>query len=334
MSKYTPLKVCDETHYYPEWEVYEKIPVDEVDEIMIDPHQLNEFIGNHEDSSETHKIIRNVVAKSMKMRKNMPKGPRGITEDVHHGFRICSMIKKWERSKQVFSFDKDFQGILRESEITKIDANILFNLPFRTLYLDLSNLDYTIEGHKVDGAFVDVIDNKEFYVMTVVITADGGSGRSSNVWYMAKEKGIFKIQSEANVQKIWPDTLKMILYLCSANRYMGPSEDTWKTYKPYKVVRNKYSEVQKWDVGVRIGNTIRSYRENKEHIKVYVNDSYDERYKNRKRPRPHMRRGHWHKYWVGEERSQIQIKWIMPTFINIALDLAENELPVVVHPDK
>lgn len=31
--------------------------------------------------------------------------------------------------------------------------------------------------------------------------------------------------------------------------------------------------------------------------------------------RPHVRRAHWHHYWVGEGRTRLEVRWIEPTFV-------------------
>ena len=31
--------------------------------------------------------------------------------------------------------------------------------------------------------------------------------------------------------------------------------------------------------------------------------------------RPHVRRAHWHHYWVGEGRNRLEVRWIEPTFV-------------------
>lgn len=35
----------------------------------------------------------------------------------------------------------------------------------------------------------------------------------------------------------------------------------------------------------------------------------------RKSPIPHFRRAHWHKFWVGEGRNTLKVKWIEPVFV-------------------
>ena len=53
------------------------------------------------------------------------------------------------------------------------------------------------------------------------------------------------------------------MYLSSKEADIIESPETIKTYKPSSLVKNKYSEVRKWNVGCRYGEKIRSYQKNK-----------------------------------------------------------------------
>lgn len=91
---------------------------------------------------------------------------------------------------------------------------------------------------------------------------------------------------------------------------------TKSTYRPHKEgskIKNKFSEVRMWDVGVQYGKAIRvAKREYKKHIKR-ENDSVES--KDRKPVRPHIRRAHWHKYHVGEGRKQTKTLWLAPVYV-------------------
>jgi hypothetical protein len=91
---------------------------------------------------------------------------------------------------------------------------------------------------------------------------------------------------------------------------------TKSTYKPHKEgskIKNKFSEVRMWDVGVQYGKAIRvAKREYKKHIER-ENDSVES--KDRKPVRPHIRRAHWHKYHVGEGRKQTKTLWLAPVYV-------------------
>lgn len=106
---------------------------------------------------------------------------------------------------------------------------------------------------------------------------------------------------------------------------------TKSTYKPLKensVIKNKFSEVRMWDIGVRYGKAIRlAKKEYKQHIEK-LNGSHDYP-KDRKPTRPHVRRAHWHKYCVGKGRTQTKILWIAPVYV-----CGNHEIPVTIREIK
>lgn len=91
---------------------------------------------------------------------------------------------------------------------------------------------------------------------------------------------------------------------------------TKSTYKPHKEgsrIKNKFSEIRMWDVGVQYGKAIRvAKQEYKKHIEK-ENGSIQT--KDRKPVRPHIRRAHWHKYHVGEGRKEIKTLWLAPVYV-------------------
>lgn len=99
------------------------------------------------------------------------------------------------------------------------------------------------------------------------------------------------------------------MYLSSKEADVIESSETIKTYKPSSLVKNKYSEVRKWNVGCRYGEKIRSYQKNK--IQQYENSESSQNGK-----RPHIRKAHWERYHVGEGRKDIITKWKEPVFVN------------------
>ena len=96
--------------------------------------------------------------------------------------------------------------------------------------------------------------------------------------------------------------LQFLMYLSSKEADIIESPETIKTYKPSSLVKNKYSEVRKWNVGCRYGEKIRSYQKNK--MQQYENSESSQNGK-----RPHIRKAHWERYHVGEGRKDIITKW-------------------------
>jgi hypothetical protein len=80
-----------------------------------------------------------------------------------------------------------------------------------------------------------------------------------------------------------------------------------------------------WQVGYRLGAALRSAAsrsdEGADHCAA----------EQRARPRPHIRRAHWHSYWMGPVNSgdehRLSVKWIPPIPVNIGKD--HQPVPVV-----
>ena len=100
------------------------------------------------------------------------------------------------------------------------------------------------------------------------------------------------------------------MYLSSKEADIIESPDTVNTYKPSAVLKNKYSEVRKWDVGCRYGEKIRSFEKNK--MQQFRAEGED----NQKSKRPHIRKAQWERYHIGKGRKDIITKWKEPVFVN------------------
>lgn len=96
-----------------------------------------------------------------------------------------------------------------------------------------------------------------------------------------------------------------VAYLCSTNADIVPS------YKPVKESRRnnaKRRSAATWhDVGYRIGSELRAY-ERVSHERIPHQGGT---------VRPHMRRAHWHHYWIGprDGERKLVLKWVAPTMV-------------------
>jgi hypothetical protein len=115
----------------------------------------------------------------------------------------------------------------------------------------------------------------------------------------------------------------ILLYVCSADIDIEPRA-TRDSRRARQRKRMGLVDPQVFDIGYRIGATIHSLRN------IEEADGWDEALESGghiptgQTKRPHIRRAHWHTYWIGRrshpsERKRI-IKWIAPTIVN------ENEL--------
>ena len=118
-----------------------------------------------------------------------------------------------------------------------------------------------------------------------------------------------------------------LMYLCSPEPDIKENDVTKTTYRkpnPNLPPKNKFSEIQQWDVGVRFGNAFRHWQESQ---KSEQSEGVTGR-----RVKPHFRRAHWSTRWYGkkdgsEERVRRPV-WISETFVNAT---KETELPTVIH---
>jgi hypothetical protein len=101
---------------------------------------------------------------------------------------------------------------------------------------------------------------------------------------------------------------------------------TKSTYRPSTTIKNKFSEVRMWDVGVRYGKAIKIAKE--QVIKEAKKESLSERagQKVRKPVRPHIRSAHWQRYHVGKGRQEIKVNWIPPVYV-----CGAKEIAVTIH---
>ena len=88
-------------------------------------------------------------------------------------------------------------------------------------------------------------------------------------------------------------------------------------------------EAQVWNVGVRISNAIRNYK-NHELSNAKETTSAQGTHSS---PRPHVRAAHWHTFWIGPRNAKFPdrkpvIRWLPP--IPIGMDW-KKELPTNIH---
>lgn len=123
------------------------------------------------------------------------------------------------------------------------------------------------------------------------------------------------LAAERTLAPLVSRVLSLVLYLCSSEpdltRKLPPRPGSGRKLSP---VPQQQPTV--WPVGLRIGAALREYER-----------AESERGEPTGRGvRPHMRRAHWHHYWVGKGRSEIALRWVAPVAVG------SGEAPAVVRP--
>lgn len=273
-------------------------------------------------------------------------------------FCCYALMFEWQKNKQVLTCDDDFVRALIQTENLKIPVDICDRLPFTTMCLDLQSnrvfkdYDYLYINLQCKGKWLyltllRVVDNEVFFILNdsfnetnIVKDSDGSEFyqfKKKNV--KIEEKGLqvcktaeFKNYDGRQIdnsdkQEVITFLWQLMLYLTASNKDMKENPTTKLTYKKpisKEAIKNKFSEVQQWDLGYVWGNT---FRVNRRETVARTNIGERRELQNpRRSPRPHLRNAHWSHYWCGKGRTEYELRWIEPTYVN-----STEDNPVILH---
>ncbi len=128
-------------------------------------------------------------------------------------------------------------------------------------------------------------------------------------------------------RQLWP-IISLLLYLCADDCDFGADGARPTNPAPRKTQRGWRAfppdQARTWNVGTRLGAALRAAYQRIETQKDQAGGS-----DHRARPRPHIRRAHWHTYLVGEGRAARRVRWLPP--VPVALDDV-TLLPTTIRP--
>ena len=273
-----------------------------------------------------------------------------------------ALVLVWSEYKMVYKVNPDFFRELARTENIKFAENTFSYLPVQTMYIDLSECT---EVDPIQGAFIHVVKRKGTNQFVVYLVTDDKTTFSFYSHFIYDESGIVDIDT-GNVQDTAVDgnrqhemknmildddgsiveiqdycekdtrydaisgILQVLTFLSANNADITENPVTKTTYRPSQRIRNKFSEIRMWDVGVRYGNAIRRAKEAAD--REYEQEKKEEAKKPRgthRSPRPHVRAAHWQRYHVGPGRKETRILWILPTIV-----CGGREIPITIHDIK
>ena len=207
-------------------------------------------------------------------------------------FAVAGFSGVWKYNKIVYEPDQEFSKALIGTKTLRVYPEMLKHIPFNTFYLDFSkNTLFEYEGFFVN---VKVYNDGTIKIMTLPTEKNYSDipvneDESNNVPSAYMDSFVLK-RSDYNVDNgmlyfdydlnkdfiMTSDSfrtqwfvggvsyyrefiLQFLMYLSSKEPDIVESADTINTYRPSNTVKNKYSEVRKWDVGCRYGDKIRLY---------------------------------------------------------------------------
>ena len=262
----------------------------------------------------------------------------------------------WRYTQGVYRFDPDLRAELTATPIIgDIPADVLYRLPEWCVYIETPGIDW--QGRPLAGYFahlewdantareelrllLDVAMGDGYALMPMAIHLGGSieDGIRAALDETSRQSWRHKIPIDghtlANLQTppIGP-LVSLVLYLCAEDadwpNGQRPQKPGPKRTRRHGEKLFPAAKIREWDVGQRIGPALRD-------AKTAANHQTDGAESGgRHRPRPHIRRAHWHTYWTGpktapDERRRV-VKWLPPIAVN--LDNTEK-LPSVVRPVK
>ena len=219
--------------------------------------------------------------------------------------------KDWLAYKQSYRISKEFAEDLFSSEAMDFPLADI-RLPFPTIYLDFEEL----EGADIPkGAFCTISEvptEKGMAHMCSMIflfqTAAGTEYAGMVFDYrlpISVEENIEKYGETEQIRQFSRHVLQFAAYLASYEPDVIENPVQKKFYKASS--KPKVSSVRKWDVGVR-------YRKLKAVHRQTTKDGLAPG-RHHASPRPHVRKGHWHTYKVGQGRKETRLKWLPPVMV-------------------
>ena len=269
------------------------------------------------------------------------------------------VLQKWAKSKIVYKIDNDFFHEIKRTKNLKFSIDMLSHLPVNNMYFDLSDVKgigdfygawveiYNVEADhymiviymimKGNQAFFSYYCNFDFYedIEIELDTKDFLDENIKDTYFFQN----FDIRPDGRYEYTTHDLSgeedyrpQIIIAICQILEFLhaqiddiSENEITKSTYKPSPVVKNKFSEVRQWDVGIRYGKAIRFAKKEIAKETERIEKENKKSGKARKPVRPHIRSAHWQRYHVGEGRKQIKVNWIPPIYV-----CGTKEIPVTI----
>jgi hypothetical protein len=273
-------------------------------------------------------------------------------------------LASWRVTKGIYRFHPElFQAVWATPLEGNLPKELLYRLPEWCVYLETPGQDY--QGRKLRGFFahlehdvnnrkselrllLDVISGGEDFLEPVIMILTGyhtlqqsldamrESGRVNAAKFGVKLPG-FSEEEWSQYSKAVEPLVSLVLYLCSIGSDVRDGTGSNRVPmrpKPTKTKRGQRlfpaEKHATWEVGYRIGAALRQAREQEasESVDAGTGD------KVKAGPRPHIRRAHWHSYWLGprkdRKKQQIVTRWLPP--IPVKVDLGDSGLIPTVRP--
>lgn len=253
---------------------------------------------------------------------------------------ILGALAAWRPCQGIYRFHPAALQALWETPVEgRIPVEILEHMPEWCPYVEFDR-PRSLVGHLTHGfwAHLEWAPNNDRRELRLVLDSDDGlipvplhladdadlvvSLRRSlqeSVW-QAKRMGLdvpevsMLLEDPATGMQLAPP-ISLLLYLCSqaAEMRSGSLEGPQPMPGPTKTKKGPRlfppDRPRQWDVAFRIGASLEAARE------AMAGDGTGTG-EHREGPRPHVRRAHWHTYWLGKRGEQrAELRWLHPILV-------------------
>lgn len=263
-------------------------------------------------------------------------------------YQIVAQVERFRRTKQVFTFDANFLAELSQTDTEfLIRYNIFHTLPYTTFYLDLSSNKELCTELGVEGVLLNVYNVKanesEYWILSCIIYQNGHSVTItsqilpnnvettelavSEIVDSVTQSVYLTDQTGVNYEQLFPLLIQILLYLSSYEpdiRETVVSKSRRAASKRDKSNKKDKPE-REYIVGERFGAAFKKWL-------TTVEKQHDTTVSGTKKVKPHVRRAHWHRYWIGSKKNNEQTlitKWLHECYCGLDEDL--SELDTVKH---
>ena len=269
------------------------------------------------------------------------KGERLQSEGQAHYIGILGALAAWRVTQGVYRFDPTTFDALWSTPVTgDIPAEVLFHLPEWCAYISTPGRSW--QGSDLHGFFAhlesDMNDRRtelrlvldlsglagdQLMVMPIHLGKGGVAGGVEAMLKEAARQFPVRVQTaEGILEQLSSDVsplVSLVLYLCSQAaevREGGGGKRVPGRPRPQKTKKGLRifppDHPMRWEVGYRLGAALRQALSDHESSGTGGTHAG---------PRPHIRRAHWHSFWVGRrdqpEARSVTLKWLPPIPVNV-----------------
>lgn len=239
-----------------------------------------------------------------------------------------SALAAWRQDKRIYQFTRDLTAeLVSHYQDIEIPVEIFHHMPAKCVYI---SFPYDKSEEPIDGFFAwiehDVSEKRyEKLELRLLYMSPEGEATAQFIIHLQPHTNLSNgidaainqmrknSQNEILMRGIEDfiqsqktaicQVVQLLLYVCAENADITEDEEQSKIYNisTFKI-RDKFREIRKYNVGVSLSKAIQTNKKQKKEGSPKAS---------------HIRRAHWHHYWVGTgDNRTLVLRWLSPMLIN------------------